>query len=213
MAVFDKTASNPAGPHRPRRLRCLPSRRPMSALQSACGARLTAIERGVLDGQYQTRHYSRATAAPTRWNTTLLFDEGDVAVLRQRVIRCLPRGRCRPMDWDSLRAHQFAGLGYHFAEYGNQPADTPGAPRPPALTRSAIATLILSGSYLGFFARPLRTKRLCETGPMRAIHPAVFRYACQLFRRRAPLTPAGPRDAGPAGLPAGAPPPRFMTFP
>jgi DNA-binding transcriptional LysR family regulator len=53
--------------------------------------------------------------------------------------------------------------------------------------QEAIATLILSGQFLGFLPDHY-AQSFVDAGQMRAVQPALFRYECQFFAitRRSP---------------------------
>ncbi len=78
------------------------------------------------------------------------------------------------LDWPDLRIYRFAGLGYHSPnmELSHQMR------LPRAATgfdQESIATLILSGKFLGFL--PDHYARQFEaSGQMQAVQPALFRY-------------------------------------
>jgi DNA-binding transcriptional LysR family regulator len=90
------------------------------------------------------------------------------------------------LDWDGLRKHAFAGLGYHSPNMEISQAQR--------MSRSAtgfdqesIATLILSGKFLGFL--PIHyAQSFVASGQMRAVRPELFHYKCDFFGivRRSP---------------------------
>jgi LysR family transcriptional regulator, transcriptional activator for bauABCD operon len=181
LAVFDKTASNPAS--------CLGEAialfsdlAPEVSLQLSV-APINAIERGVLDGQFQVgvipgHRRSDTLAYDTLFDETMLLYAG----ARHSLFAADTTG----MDWDALRAHQFAGLGYHspnmeISQQVRLPRKATG------FDQESIATLILSGRYLGFLPDHY-AEGFVRAGRMRAIEPALFRYACQFFGivRRSP---------------------------
>jgi DNA-binding transcriptional LysR family regulator len=90
------------------------------------------------------------------------------------------------LSWDDLREHNFAGLGYHSPnmEISQQRRLSRKAT---GYDQESIATLILSGQYLGFlpdhYAQPF-----VLDGQMRAIQPELFQYSCSFFSivRRSP---------------------------
>ncbi len=182
VAVFDKTASNPAS-HIAQAIALFTARAPDVALNLHV-ATLNGIERGVLDGQYQVGIIPAHRSSDTLEYTTLfdeamllycgaghaLFDAREDAVL----------------DWDDLRAHRFAGLGYHspnmeISQRVRLPRKATG------FDQESIATLILSGQFLGFLPDHYG-EGFVQRGQMRAIHPALFRYDCQFcaITRHAP---------------------------
>ena len=91
-----------------------------------------------------------------------------------------------PPDWDALQAYPFAGLGYHSPnmEISQQLRL---ARKATGYDQEAIATLILSGAFLGFLPDHY-AQSFVRAGQMRAVDAAVFRYTCQFFAiaRRSP---------------------------
>ena len=131
------------------------------------------IERGVIDGRYQLgivpEHRRSDSLAYTE-----LFDE-TMFLYAGRGHPWFSAGRTRP-GWDELRGQALAGLGYqspnmvltheHRLER-----------RASASDQEAVATLVLSGRYVGFlpdhYAEPF-----VRAGRLRAVAPAVLQYRC-----------------------------------
>jgi DNA-binding transcriptional LysR family regulator len=171
VAVFDKTASNPA---------C----RISDAIALFAGqapdvtlnfhvATLNMIERGVIDGQFQVgiipAHRSSDSLIYDR-----LFDETMLLYCGARH-PLFERAGTVP-DWDSVRHYQFAGLGYHspnmeISQQVRLPRKATG------FDQESIATLILSGHYLGFLPNHYGAGFVAE-GRMRAVNPEQLRYEC-----------------------------------
>jgi DNA-binding transcriptional LysR family regulator len=186
IAVFDKTASNPAA-HIAQAIALFTDMAPDVALNLHV-ATLNAIERGVIDGQYQVGIIPGHRNSDTL-EYQALFDEA-------MLLYC---GHAHPLfdvdashyAWNDLRAHQFAGLGYHspnmeISQRERMPRRATG------FDQESIATLILSGKFLGFLPDHY-AKSFVAAQQMKAIKPALFRYDCQFFAisRRAPqLSPA-----------------------
>jgi DNA-binding transcriptional LysR family regulator len=174
VAVFDKTASNPHA-HIARAIALFSQAAPDVSLSLHVGT-LTAIERGVLDGQFQVgivpghRSSSALDYLP-------LFDEG-------MLLYC---GAAHPLfgadhgalDWESIRAMRFAGLGYHSP---NMEASQRLRLRRVAtgFDQESIATFILSGQFVGFL--PAHYAASFEVaGQMQAVAPQQFHYDCAFF--------------------------------
>ena len=200
VAVFDKTASNPAC-HMAQAIARFTEQAPDVKLNLHV-ATLNGIERGVLDGQYQIGiipgHRSSDVLEYTR-----LFDEamllycgqGHALFAPTKVSEGVngsnaPEGVAGPkaplLDWDGLRQHPFAGLGYHSPnmEISQQQRLTRSAT---GFDQESIATLILSGKFLGFL--PVHyAQSFVAAGQLRAVQPEVFRYNCEFFGivRRSP---------------------------
>ncbi len=181
LAVFDKTASNPAC-HIAQAIALFTTQAPDVALNLHVGT-LTAIERGVLDGTFHIGIIPGHRSSDAL-EYTPLFDEA----------MSLYCGSAHPLfaqttvalGWDRLREQRFAGLGYHSPNMEVTLAQR--------LRRSAngfdqesIATLILSGQFLGFLPDHY-AQSFVQRGQMRAVAPEVLRYDCAFFAitRRSP---------------------------
>ncbi len=176
IAVFDKTASNSQA-HIGQAIASFRAQAPEVSLHLHV-APLNAIERGVLDGQFQV-----GVIPGHRSSGLLSYDElfGETMYLY-----CAPTHPLfaasqaqQPADWEALRAHAFAGLGYHSPNMEIS--------QRVQLSRSAtgydqesIATLILSGCYLGFLPDHY-AQSFVQSGQMRALNPQVFSYGCSFF--------------------------------
>jgi DNA-binding transcriptional LysR family regulator len=84
-----------------------------------------------------------------------------------------------PVDWDALRQHHFAGLGYHSPnmELTQQVRLARAAT---GYDQESIATLILSGRFLGFLPDHYAGS-FVRQGRMRAVQAQVFNYRCSFF--------------------------------
>lgn len=181
LAVFDKTASNPHA-HIAQAIALFTQQAPDVALNLHV-ATLTAIERGVLDGQYQIGIIPGHRSSDLL-EYTPLFDEAMSLYCGQS--HPLYREESVPLNWDSLREQRFAGLGYHSPNMDvTQRARLPRSAT--GFDQESIATLILSGQFLGFLPDHY-AESFVRAGQMRAIQPEVLRYDCQFFAitRRSP---------------------------
>lgn len=181
VALFDKTASNPASSIAPA-LAAFTRAAPDVALHVHVGT-LNAIERGVLDGQYQVGIIPGHRSSDAL-EYAELFDETMLLYCGSRHALFTPKQV--PNDWDGLRGQPFAGLGYHSPnmEVSQQLRL---ARKATGYDQEAIATLILSGVFLGFLPDHYAQSFL-QAGQMRAVNAAVFRYRCAFFAitRRSP---------------------------
>ena len=91
------------------------------------------------------------------------------------------------MNWASLQAYPFAGLGYHspnmeLSHRARLPRKATG------FDQESIATLILSGCYLGFLPNHY-AESFKRAGHMQAVLPDMFFYPCHFVSvlRRSPL--------------------------
>ena len=184
IAVFDKTASNPCA-HIGEAIARFKGLAPDVNLHLHV-APLNAIERGVLDGQFQV-----GVIPGHRSSDTLAYDE---LFTETMFLYCGARHALfnpgaptpEPVDWDGLRAYDFAGLGYHSPnmELSQQVRLVRKAT---GYDQESIATLILSGQYLGFLPDHY-AQAFVQGGQMRAVQQAVFRYSCSFLSivRRSP---------------------------
>ncbi|MDR7378843.1 DNA-binding transcriptional LysR family regulator [Rhodoferax ferrireducens] len=184
LAVFDKTASNPQA-----RIHAAIAQ----FAQQAPDVRLClhvatihAIERGVLDGQFQLgiipgHRNADSLAYDALFGETMLLYCGAQHVLFGQSPQMM-----QAMGWDDLRRYPFAGLGQHspnmeISQRERLPRKATG------FDQESIATLILSGHYLGFLPDHY-AEGFVQKGQMRAVQPALFHYACQFLgiTRRTP---------------------------
>ena len=174
IAVFDKTASNPAC--RIAQAIALFTEQAPDVSLNLYVATLNGIERGVLDGQFQIGvipgHRNSDTLEYTR-----LFDEAMLLYCGEGHV--LFQGETAGLDWESLRKHAFAGLGYHSPNMEISQAQRM-ARSATGFDQESIATLILSGKFLGFL--PIHyAQSFVVAGQMRAVKPDLFHYACDFF--------------------------------
>ena len=182
VAVFDKTVSNPQA-HIAQAIALFTQRASDVGLNLHV-ATLNGIERGVLDGQFHIGiipgHRNSDTLQYSR-----LFDEN--MRLYCGAGHALFGADHSHLDWEAVRALPFAGLGYHSPNLQ--------VSQRLQLTRMAtgfdqesIATLILSGCFLGFLPDHY-AQSFVARGQMQAVKPDVFQYDCEFFAitRRSPV--------------------------
>ncbi len=181
LAVFDKTASNPEA-HIAQAVALFREGAPEVALNLHVGS-LNLIERGVMDGRFQL-----GIIPEHRRSDSLAYDElfGETMLLYCGAAHPLFGAGAAPLDWDSLRSHDFAGLGYHspnmdLAHRQHLRRDATG------FDQESVATLILSGRFLGFLPDHY-AEAFVRAGRMRAVQPELFHYACRFsaITRRSP---------------------------
>lgn len=183
IAIFDKTASNPQA-HIGDAIARFADMAPEVSLHLHV-APLNAIERGVLDGQFQI-----GVIPGHRSSQTLAYDELFTETMflycgaQHPLFKAAPAQE--PLDWEALRVHDFAGLGYHSPnmEISQQVRLQRHAT---GYDQESIATLILSGKYLGFLPDHY-AQSFERNGQMRAVKADLFRYDCSFFGivRRSP---------------------------
>ncbi len=171
IGIFDKTATNPQAGIAVA-IALFSETAPEVALQMQVST-INAIERKLIDGSL---HIGIIPAHRNSESLTYdkLFDE--TMQLYCGVGHSLFGADHVNLDWKALSAFKFAGLGYHSP---NMEASQRAGLRRTAtgLDQEAIATLILSGHFLGFL--PDHYAKVFETeGQMQCIRPKVFRYEC-----------------------------------
>ena len=181
VAVFDKTASNPAARIGPA-IAQFCAQAPEVELHVHV-APINAIERGVIDGRFQVgvipghRRSASLTYDPLFDETMYLYAGA------QHPLFATPDA---DLGWDGLARQQFAGLGYHSPNMDlslqkRLPRKATG------FDQEAIAHLILSGHFLGFLPDHYAAGFVAQ-GLMRALNPAVLQYTCSFLGilRRSP---------------------------
>ena len=181
LAVFDKTASNPQA-HIAQAISAFTAQAPEVGLNLHVST-LNGIERGVIDGSYQMGIIPGHRSANVLQYTPLF---GETMFLYCGPSHVLFDADNPTMDWDTLRTHPFAGLGYHspnmeITQHQRLARAATG------FDQECIATLILSGRFVGFLPDHY-AQSFVQQDQMRAIKPELFRYDCTFFAitRRSP---------------------------
>lgn len=176
LAVFDKTASNPAA-HIGEAIALFAKQAPDVALHLHV-APLNTIERGVLDGQFQVG------VVPGHRSSNLLAY--DALFSETMCLYCSAthplfalRSAQQPADWQALQRYPFAGLGYHSPNM-EMAQQVQLARAATGYDQESIATLILSGRFIGFLPDHY-AEAFVRQERMRAVRPDVFRYGCDFF--------------------------------
>ncbi len=171
VAIFDKTASNPAS--RIGDAIALFTRLAPDVSLNMHVAPINTIERGVMDGQFQV-----GIIPVHRNSASLHYDTlfGETMLLYCGSRHPLFGARSEQLTWISLNAYRFAGLGYHSPNMEiSQRVRL--ARKATGFDQESIATLILSGEFLGFLPDHY-AKSFEADGLMRAVKPSQFRYEC-----------------------------------
>ena len=181
VAVFDKTASNPAARIH-QAIAAFTAAAPDVQLQLHV-ASINAIERGVIDGGFQ------AGIIPAhRSSQSLVYADlfGETMLLYCGAGHALFGAGHAALDWDAVRAWPFAGLGYHSPnmELSHEALLTRSAT---GFDQESIATLVLSGRFLGFLPDHY-AESFERQGRLQAVRPDLFYYRCQFVSllRRSP---------------------------
>lgn len=181
VAVFDKTASNPAA-HIDAAIAAFADQAPHVQLQLHVGG-IHAIERGVIDGSFQV-----GIIPAHRSSQSLVYTElfGETMLLYCGAGHALFGADHGALDWDALRRHPFAGLGYHSPnmELSHEARLTRAAT---GFDQEAIATLVLSGRFLGFLPDHY-AEAFERQGRLQCVRPDLFHYRCRFVSlvRRSP---------------------------
>ena len=172
VALFDKTASNPAA-----RIHAaiadFAGHAPDVRLHLHVGS-IQDIERGVMDGSFAVGVIPEHRAA-----ASLRYDRlfGETMYLYCGSAHSLFNSKHSALDWPALRARKdFAGLGYHSPnmEVSHRERLQRSAT---AFDQESVATFILSGDFLGFLPDHY-AQGFVQNGQMQAIAPAQFHYQC-----------------------------------
>ena len=182
VALFDKTASNPEARIHAAIAR-FAAQAPDVRLHLHVG-HLQTIERGVIDGRF-----ALGVLPAHRASASLRYQRlfGETMQLYAGADHALFGSEPSLLDWPALRERKdFVGLGYHSPNM--ELAHARGLTRAAtAFDQEAVATLILSGRYLGFL--PVHyADAFVQRAQMRAINPARLRYDCDFVSvlRRSP---------------------------
>jgi len=172
VAVFDKTASNPAARIHAA-IAAFAEQAPDVQLQLHV-ASINAIERGIIDGSFQVGIIPAHRSSQSIHYTDLF---GETMLLYCGAGHPLFGAAHEALDWDAVRRHPFAGLGYHSPNM--ELSHSTRLPRKATgFDQESIATLILSGRYLGFLPDHY-AEAFERQGQMQAVQPAQFFYRCQ----------------------------------
>ena len=181
IAVFDKTASNPQA--RIAQAIARFTKLAPAVTLSLHVASLNTIERGLIDG-----HFHVGVIPTHRHSQSLSYADlfGETMHLYCGSQHPLFSASHENLDWDSLHAYPFAGLGHHspnmeLSHRANLTRTATGS------DEEAIALLILSGQFLGFLPDHY-AERFTQQGLMQAIAPQRFHYLCRFVGvlRRSP---------------------------
>jgi DNA-binding transcriptional LysR family regulator len=181
IGVFDKTATNPASKIG-KAIGLFAQAAPEVVLQIQVST-INSIERKLIEGSLHVgvipAHRSSESLEYYK-----LFDEAMLLYCgTEHPLHAVDQSQ---LDWKDIAKYKFAGLGYHSP---NMEASQRAGLRRAAtgLDQESIATLILSGQFLGFL--PDHYAEVFErTGRMKAIRPEVLRYTCDFVcvMRRSP---------------------------
>lgn len=182
VAIFDKTASNPRA--RIGDAIALFTLAAPSVTLNLHVASINTIERGVIDGKF---HLGIIPAHRTSGSLDYveLFEETMVLYCGKKHPLFKPTDA--RLSWDSLRRYRFAVLGEHspnmeISHRQKLPRSATG------FDQESIATLILSGQFLGFLPDHY-AESFERRGVMRPVMTTRFHYGCKFVSvsRRPPL--------------------------
>lgn len=175
LALFDKTATNPDA-HIAEAIGALRERAPEVAIEIRV-LPMNEIERGVIDGDFHigiipTHRRSEACAYHPLFGEQMFLYCGDGHPL----FAASGNRAKRPPSVSQACALPFAGLGFH--SHNMERGHDFGLKRmATAFDQEGVATLVLSGAFLGFLPDHYAA-RFVEQGQMRAVLPTHFSYRC-----------------------------------
>lgn len=172
VALFEKTASNPEA-HIAEAVARFRQTAPQATLHLHVGT-IGMIERGVIDGRYHL-----GVIPEHRHSETLAYHELFGETMQLYAGRGHPwfDAHDEPLGWDDLRQQDLAALGYHspnMALTHQRRLER----RATASDQEAVATLVLSGAFVGFLPDHY-AEGFVRAGRMRAVAPEVLRYTCR----------------------------------
>jgi LysR family transcriptional regulator, transcriptional activator for bauABCD operon len=172
VALFEKTASNPQA-RIDQAVARFAQLAPQAELHVHVGG-IGMIERGVLDGQYHIGVIPEHRPSD-RLHYEALF--GETMLLYAAPSHPWGQVPDRLRGWDDLRQQSLAGLGYHSPNMALTHTHRL-ARHATAQDQEGVATLVLSGVYLGFL--PDHYARVfVDRGRLVAVAPDVLRYSCR----------------------------------
>jgi DNA-binding transcriptional LysR family regulator len=173
VALFEKTASNPAS-HIPQAIRQFRDIAPQVHLHLHVGP-IGMIERGVIDGQYHLGIIPEHRRSESLDYLDLFGETMQLYASEGHPWFNTPDEAA--LDWAALGQQPLAALGYHSPNMALTHARRLERTAT-ASDQEAVATLILSGAYVGFL--PDHYARVfVDAGQMRAVAPNVLRYDCR----------------------------------
>jgi DNA-binding transcriptional LysR family regulator len=181
VAIFDKTVTN-----REARIHVAMARFAALAPEVRLSVHvdsINGIERGLIDGSFHVGVMPTHRSSKTLSYTDLF---GETMLMYCGVGHPLFNAHDESLTWSRIRKLPFAGLGYHSPNMDLshreklQRAAT-------GYDQEAIATLVLSGKYLGFLPDHYAGS-FVEAGLLCAVNPERFRYVCRFASviRRSP---------------------------
>jgi DNA-binding transcriptional LysR family regulator len=139
-------------------------------------ASIQAIERGLMEGRWQVGVLPSAPSSGALDSARLFGERMQLYCAPGHPLHGADHG---VLDWDSLGAHAFAGLGYQSPNMAL--SHRAGLQRQATgFDQEAIAMLVRSGRYLGFL--PDHYAQAMEAqGLLQAVAPHRFFYLCDFF--------------------------------
>lgn len=175
LALFDKTATNPAC-RIPQAIGRLCRGAPEVSVEIRV-LPMNAIERGVIEGDFHvgvipTHRRSDACDYRPLFSERMFLYCGAEHTLFERA-----SGEEKPLQPEEIREAPFAGLGFH--SHNMEQGHALGLQRSAtAYDQEGVATLILSGAYLGFLPDHYAAG-FVSAGQMRPVLPGRFSYDCR----------------------------------
>lgn len=171
LAVFDKTASNPNACIG-EAIAAFTEHAPEVEINLHV-ASINTIERGVIDGQFQIGIIPSQPRSDSLSSRALFREEMRLYCGREH---SWFDTKDDELDWERLSTQALAGLGYQSPNMRISQRMRLHR-RATGFDQEAIATLILSGKYLGFLPDHY-AEAFVRSRRMRAIRPELFRYVC-----------------------------------
>jgi LysR family transcriptional regulator, transcriptional activator for bauABCD operon len=172
IAIFDKTASNPACQiHRAFAQfdEAAPEVRPEIHVEP-----INAIERGVMEGRFQLGIIPNHRPSASLDYYKLFEEQMYLYCATEHPLFNLPAPKVRESD---VRKARYVGIGYHSPNM--EASRARGLERhATAHDQEAVAHLVLSGRYVGYLPEHY-AETFVSKGVMRPLLPEVFEYVCE----------------------------------
>lgn len=172
VALFEKTASNPQA-HLADAVARFRRAAPQATLHLHVGS-IGMIERGVIDGRYHLGVIPEHRPSDTLAYTDLFGETMQLYAGRGHPWFDAPDAT---LGWDDLRQQDLAALGYHSPNLALAHRHRLER-RATASDQEAVATLVLSGAFVGFLPDHY-AEGFVRRHQMRAVAPDVLRYTCR----------------------------------
>lgn len=181
IAIFDKTSTNPNA-HIDQALALFCQQAPAVTIHIHI-ASISAIEQGLLNGLFQVGILPKQGESTTLSYQRLFEETMHLYCGQAHALFAHARD---PLEWKDLDHYRFAGLGYHSPNMALS-LQRKIARAATAFDQEGIATLVLSGQFIGFLPNHY-AHTFEQADKMKPLNPQVLQYTCDFYSvvRRSP---------------------------